>query len=242
MNRHDQIKKIFKIHKTVGQEYFRVGSVNDGGYVLANDLTKKDFVMSCGIGDNVIWDVSDIAFEYQIVESVVGLDMYEYALDSLSNMPKNSRFFKAEIGKDTLIKDMLSNAGNQEDYVLKMDIEGSEWDFFNDASSEDINNFRQIVVEFHWLESMVNNDSEYEKIINTFLKINKTHNLVLLNGNNYSTVFEYESLLIPNVIEVLFLRKDSYAFIKEGLQETPDCPEKLITPCNPNQPQLEFSI
>lgn len=235
------VRKLFSISKTYGQAYKRIGSPNDGGYVMADDLNKDDFVISCGIGDDVGWSTADIDFERQIVDHVSGLDMYEYAIDGLDEMPANSRFFKAEVSKDVFLGDMLKNAGMQKDYILKMDVEGAEWDFFTDATSEDIVKFRQIVVEFHWIRNITYGEEWYDKVIGVFSKIKNTHNLVVLHGNNHSPTFEYGSLTVPDVIEVLFLRKDDYRFSANEFSMWPDSPETMLTPCKAGHKEVYFS-
>jgi hypothetical protein len=240
MIKQDQIKEIFKVYKTSDQKYHRVGSLHDGGYVMADDFKDTDFVVSCGIGDDVGWSTAHIDFERQVVDTVAGLDMYECAIDSLNDMPKNSRFFKAEISKDVFVKDILTNAGPQEDYILKMDIEGAEWDFFLDSTSDDLAKFRQLVVEFHWLNNIVDSTEWYDKIVSVFSKIGNTHNLVILHGNNHSPTFEYEDLTIPDVIEVLFLRKDSYTFVNNEDPDSSGLPEELLTPCSTEFPEIYF--
>lgn len=241
LEKEKEIQQLLKVHKTYGEDYVRIGSARDGGYVMINDMSKDDVVISCGIGDNISWKTEDINFEYQVSELVGGIDMYECAIDSLSNMPTNGRFFKARIGDDTNMKDLLENAEPQEDYVLKIDIEGSEWDFFNNAESSDIEKFRQIIIELHWLNNLQKNNEMSKKIINALSKINKTHKLVLVHGNNNGTLFNYGNLVIPDVIEALYLRKDSYNFVDEN-EKYFDHPEKFNAACNDFYPELNHYL
>lgn len=235
------IQQLLKVYKTHKEEYVRLGAERDGGYVMVNDISKDDFLMSCGITDNINWKLDQINFESQMSELVKGIDMYECAIDYLNNMPTNSKFFKARIGEDTGIKDLFHNAGTHQDYILKMDIEGSEWDFFDSAESSDIEKFRQIVIELHWLSNLQKDDEMSKKIESVLSKINKTHKLVLIHGNNHSPLFSYGKLIIPDVIEALYLRKDSYNFVDQDA-EFFDHPESLNVPCASYLPEIDYYL
>ena len=236
MNKAKKIKELLRIKKTQGVNYIRVGSDNDGGYVMANDFKSTDHVISCGIGDGAHWGVHNLPFEEQISPLVNSMDMYDYVLDSIEHNFKNTKYYKQELGSKFGISNMLEKAGVHEDYILKMDIEGAELDVFAESYKEDISNFRQIVMELHWFDRIQNEDDYYFKILRVLSKINESHNLVVLNPNNYSNVFYLEGEVIPEVFEVLYLRKDSYNFVDV------DAPEDLSIKCDPHNRQLLHSL
>jgi hypothetical protein len=239
-NKEKKIKKLLSYCRTTGEEYLRIGSENDGGYVMVNDFTEKDYAISCGIEDGVHF-VGDLDFEEQISEISKGLDMYDYAIDSLNHNFKNGRFFKAELGDNFGLKEMIANAGEQEDYILKMDVEGAEFDVFFNAESSEINKFRQMIVEFHWLQKLATDDTYYFKFLNVFHKISKTHHIVWFHGNNHSGTFEYGDMVIPEVVEILFLRKDSYKFTSVNSKEA-DNLDKLTRPCSTSVPDIIYDM
>ena len=64
-------------------------------------------------------------------------------------------------------------------------------------------------------------------------KINKTHQIVALHPNNYSKTVNVAGLVIPQVLEITFLRKSDNKFV-EG---TP--PKNLFYPNNPNSEDIK---
>lgn len=235
INNLEKIKKIkeqFKFYYTQGVEYKRFGAQNDGGYVMADDISNKDFIVSCGIGDDAFWSSQDIFWEKDMFDICKEIHLYECAIDGLDNMPSCARFFKGFVGKEISLKDMIENAGKQEDYILKVDIEGHEWDLFYNSNSLEINNFRQIALEFHNVPDMIKNN--FKKIYSVLSKINKTHRLMFINTNNWGSTEVIENKLVPTVVEVLFLRKDSYNFVDI------DYPNELLRPCSEERDDLEL--
>ena len=153
-----------------------------------------------------------------------------------------------EISFDIFLRNFKNNVSKiglknsiQKDYILKMDIEGSEWDFFANAESSDIEKFRQMILEIHWLDGLRANDERYNRMVSVLSKINATHNLVLIHGNNFSPLFNYGDLVIPDVIEVLYLRKDSYNFVDDD-EEFFDHPEYLNAPCTSEIPEINYYL
>jgi hypothetical protein len=215
------------VPKTPNVSLKRFGSKNNAGYVLANDISNEDYLLSFGVAQ-------DINFERQLSELVEGSDMYDNSVDGLPYNILNLNFFKEKIGAESEdglanMKKCLSRLSNKKDYILKVDIEGSEWEFLSNITTEELLMFRQIVVEFHWIDKILDND-HYKIIKDVMEKINISHQSVNVHANNYSNIFQFLDLFIPEALEVTFLRKNSYSFS--------DYDEKnyfeLNSPCNPN--------
>lgn len=226
MNRVDELKQEFKIYRTSNEPYKRFGNVNDGGYVMVDDLNSQDYIISCGIGDGDIF-VADAAVEKDMSKNVAGVDMYDIFNVDMTGMPDKLKFYQREIGFEFGLSDMFALSGDHKDYVLKMDIEGAEWPFFLNAESKDIAKFRQMVIEFHDIASIILDEQKFNSMMSVFKKINKTHKLVLIHANNYAPANNIDLRRVPQVIEVLFLRKDSYNFVDV------DYPESLNSLCDP---------
>ena len=76
---------------------------------------------------------------------------------------------------------------NQSNMILKMDVEGAEWSFLSTVTSETLNQFDQMVFEFHDLVR-----PKDQSVMNATLacinKINRTHSLVHLHGNSCGVI------------------------------------------------------
>ena len=95
-----------------------------------------------------------------------------------------------------------------------MDIEDAEWDVLDSVSESVLKCFRQMVFEFHGMTDYSENGRE--KRIKVLRKLNNTHQIVWVHGNNYTYALNNGELTIPYAIEVLYLNKDCYNFSNEN--------------------------
>jgi hypothetical protein len=199
----ERIRKAFVTKTPVGEVFKRIGCDGDGGYVVIDDFSNNDYLISMGIENNV-------SFEKELESTFAGMDLYDYSVNSLPEHLNNSRFFQEKVGG--MHHHIFSRVPEEKDLILKIDIEGGEWPFFLSLSDEQMNKFRQIVVEIHWMI-----DEEWLSVkdmpIEIVEKINKTHQAVAVHPNNYSEVVSIDGIFVPQVIEITFARKSAYTFI-----------------------------
>lgn len=202
------------------KNFIRIGRDHDGGYVIVDDIKKDDFLISMGISD-------DVSFEQGMSSMVSGIHLYDYSIKELPDEVENSVFFIEKITNNS--KHIFDRVPNNKDLILKIDIEGSEWGFFESLSDDHMNRFKQIVVEIHWFskDAIV---GPRDCPIHIIEKINKTHQIVALHPNNYSqTVVVNKKLIVPQVIELTLLRKTDYEF-----SDYDSVPRELFMPNNPD--------
>lgn len=160
------------------KSYIRVGNNSDGGYVMLDDFDGIDGVLSFGVGMNITW-------EEDIADTGVIVEMYDPTVEKVNLSKDNLFFYQIGVGKKKNIKKKIDTLKNIldfnhfkdcEDMILKMDIEGAEWDVLPDLSDDILNRFRQIVFEFH---GMTRISPFFKKKVHASLKnLNKTHQLV----------------------------------------------------------------
>lgn len=183
----------------------RIGSTFDGGYVIIDNLsTIYDAFISAGISNDINFELDFLA-----MHSNVNCNAYDGTIMALptSSHPHHSRihFHKMNIGPQnkhdtTNLHDILDTHQN---IFLKMDIEGSEWDWLASISDDHINNIAQLVIEYHWI---LKNDSE--KRFAMLSRIASTHYLVHLHVNNYAPVLSmYNDIELPDVFECTYVAK-----------------------------------
>jgi hypothetical protein len=224
------IKDLLKLRTPKNTSFKRLGSLNDGGYVVADDITSKDYIVSFGVEGN-------IDFESDLSDMGCSIDMYDYSVDNLPKQISNSRFFQEKIGIEegcTTLKETLNKT--DKDIFLKMDIEGSEWDVLSTASEEDLNRCRQITIEVHWMQNIAYDDF-YEKAMLAFGNIRKTHTPVFIHANNNVPVMILGNSPVPFVFEVLYLRNSSYQF-----EEDVDLFEGLVNRNDVNFPEIGLTF
>lgn len=203
-----RLKKSLIPKKALGVTFSAYGGFNDGGYVLANDIKNTDGLVSLGVENN-------INFEKSLELMISFIHTYDFSVDDVPEKILNNTFFKEKIGfesdGDTNLSKIISRIKSSDDLILKVDIELGEYPLLLEASSEELNKFRQIVIEFHELLA-IDDDEIFESIVSAIEKISLTHQSVWVHGNNGSPVAVIGNHSIPSVLEVLFLRKSSYEF------------------------------
>ena len=209
----------------------RFGSEFDGGYVIIDDLTKSDFLISMGVAD-------DINFEKILSSRIFGVHLYDDSIDALPEVLVNSEFFHERIGGNhfTTIENAICRVPSNSDLLLKIDIEGSEWDAFAQTDSSVLSKFRQIVVEFHWFENLQSGDF-FNQAVEVLEKLSKTHLILNSHPNNWGDILIFENLVLPQVIEVTYLRRDSYSMLTEEADSRLIL-ERLNQPCNSKFPEI----
>ena len=202
----ERLAEVFSIYECPEANYKRFGSYLDGGYVHVDDIKSADSIVSFGISYNI---------DYEAELSDLGCKIFAFD-NSIETLPwkfppKNIIFENATIGPDKTISDVLKLVDKDKDSILKMDIEGSEWDVLQQASEDDMLRFRQLVIEFHDLIEISKSDERTNHSFEIINRLLKTHLPVFISPNNHGGFEIVDSVAIPDVIEVLFLRRDTYS-------------------------------
>lgn len=174
----------------------RVGSKYDGGYIIVDNY-KYDVLISCGISN-------DDNFEHYFVNK---FNTKCYAFDgTIYRLPRQNdkiEFIKKNIGlindkKNTNLKYLFEKYDN---IFLKMDIEGSEFEWINSLSFNELTKINQICIEFH-VEHECSAKIDLTTKLNAIKKISKTHYCVHLHGNNWrSTTLIGEKIINIGISE-----------------------------------------
>lgn len=229
-----QIKQLCQVKEAIGFELVRVGQYWDGGYIMLNDFIGKKFAYSFGIGDDVSWD------EW-IANRYLDVFCYDYTIGHLPKENNRLHFKRMGIsGTDCVdkglltLKTILKENGheNEKKMILKMDVEGAEWDIINALSSELICKFSQITLELHNITDIENRDS----IVGVLEKLNKTHQPIWIHANNSGGAEQADEIIIPNLLEITYANRDEYSFKPVAYK----CPLAIDMPNITHFPDLEL--
>lgn len=201
-----ELKKELLCRKVRGKHLIRVGNaMGDGGYIMVDDFDDNMCAYSFGIGNDVSWDM-DLAGR--------GMDvfMYDHTVPWLPQAHPRFHFNRWGVGSGENcfpLRELLRRNHHPDDtrLLLKMDVEGAEWDVLG-REGELLNHFSQIALELHDVCRL-----DYrEKILAGLRTLNRTHQAVWIHGNNANRAERAEDILMPNVLEATFVRKDMYLF------------------------------
>ena len=214
---YDLLRSLLKVKKIVGKNFIRVGKHNDGGYIMVDNFKNFGVAYSFGVCDDISWDTDMANRGYEIF-------MYDPTINAIPEQNDKFHFFKEGIAGfefknhslNTLDYFIQKNGHtNNNDIILKMDVEGAEWSFLATVSSETLSKFDQMVFEFHDL-IQAKDQSVMNATLACIKKISQTHSLVHLHANNYdSFLFLDDEILVPNVLELTYVKKANYTLVDD---------------------------
>ena len=230
-----ELQDLLHIAKTEGFDLVRIGREHDGGYILLDDFHEGDIAYSFGINNDVSWDKDAASRGCEVF-------MYDHTIDKLPE--ENPRFHWAKLGiadgvtRDSKLKtlDELIAINHHEDkrsMILKMDVEGAEWGFLEQVSSETLSQFSQMSFEFHNITSHPNP----EQVLSAFRKINRTHQLVHIHANNDVYYVSFGEKKFCEALECSYVLKSKYRFSEKYDVNLPLNIDSRDTPC---LPEIEF--
>ena len=210
----EALARVWQLKRVIGFDFIRAGNPDfDGGYITLNDPRSNKIAYSFGISDNVSWDDDMANLGYQIF-------MYDMTIEDLPKHRPEFHFFKQGIGYkkdpeqmlDTLEHFIKFNGHeNQRHMILKMDVEGAEWDFLEQVSTDTLEQFDQLIFEFHWLVFRTNFEQR-ARMLTLLRKINQTHQIVHLHGHNAFSAAKYKDDFYPDIMEATYVKRDRYEF------------------------------
>ena len=214
----------------------RCGCLYDGGYVIAELDGGYDCYISAGISIEESFS-RDFINKYDMNEyNCFGFDgtinsyPYEYT-NKISFIKKNINSFNDD--NNCNLSYLINKYNN---IFLKMDIEGSEYPWLFSIDEQDLNKFKQIVIEFHG----ITNDSwgcNYREKMDCINKLLKTHYIIHAHGNNFSHICNN----FPDVIELTFVNKK--LFDNEPVLNTQPLPiTHLDYPNNPHNWEIQLNF
>lgn len=206
----------------------RLGRGGDGGYVLPEDFDGVGALFSPGVG-----------LEWTFEEDFVSLTEKPVFMCDPNPVSENcpfdvSQFFlgPSTHGSYVSLEDWIKRSGvdDNQDLVMQMDIEGAEFAALNSCSDETLKRFRILVIEFHFLDRILNGlmlELMYHPLL---IRLHDLFDVVHLHPNNAGRLDVRSGIGIPQALEVTYMRKDrnagSGARIFPDIQSHPNLPDR----------------
>jgi hypothetical protein len=182
----------------------------DGTYpILKHRVYENRSALSFGVGNNITFEIecSKLKMQVNSFDHTVAPAIPKRHMNRISYMPIGI-CGKIPARECMTIREILSISELKiEDIeIVKMDIEGNEWEVLEDDWSI-FSQVPQFIVELHNLDRIV--DHDYGKLVkNVIRRILVTHQVVYLSPNNFSGHVMANDKIWPFTIEALFVRKD----------------------------------
>jgi hypothetical protein len=207
-----ELLALLKPRDVSGHHKVRLGGDHDGGYVMVDDFETVETALSLGIGADASWDVA-------LAERGIRVLQFDDTIEISPSAHQRCSFFRKRIvpsasdgSRSTTIAGALDeHVPPYDDHlILKIDIEGGEWDVLDALADHVIDRFRQIVCEFHDFRRILEADWR-DRALRVLTKLNNGHAVVHIHGNNYRPMVSIGGMLVPDVIELTFARSRNYA-------------------------------
>jgi hypothetical protein len=204
----------------------RIGKQCDGGYVMLDDFEGITAAYSIGICDEVSWDLT-------MAERGIDVFQYDHTIDALPL--EHARFHWAKKGLGASVTDELETLPRliemnghrgRSDLLLKCDIEGCEWEVLAALPPDCLRQFRQIVLEIHYLERLT--DPDFAMLVERAVAVlTADHRVIHVHANNHRPYSIVGGVPLPSVLEMTLVRAHDVRL------ETTDevFPSPLDTPC-----------
>ncbi len=207
-----ELKELLKVYTPINKGITRIGNQDcEGGYIMVQDFNTPSVVYSFGIKDNLPLE-SDLANRgYEVF-------LYDNTINEPANLSENMHFHREGLGDvynpygplDTLKNYIYQNEHNiHNNMILKINLNGSEWDILNSVDSKTLEQFDQIIVEIHDLIKGCN-DEKKQLILNSLKHLQETHQLIHLHANNSSRTIKIGNTTFSDIMEVTFAKKEKY--------------------------------
>jgi len=198
--------KSFEFVSLEQENYKHFGADEDGGYFLAFPFNKSSEVVSVGLGDN-------LSFDFDISPYVNRIHMWDHTITPPGEIPLNSKYYSKGLGCKTSgdfisLKEMFDNLDQESRIILKIDIEGAEWEVLDSLNRNALDRIDQMVIEFHGLFEIVRNQIKFQSALKSLRFLSRDFYTINVNVNNWGNVQVLHGLTFPDVIEVSYLRKD----------------------------------
>ena len=184
----------------INHRKIRLGPNEDGGYITSSVVLEDcSALFSYGISSEYRFE-TDFSNKYH-------KPVYMFDHTSKIKNVENLFFFKEGLGFKDKCKDFLEHYKQFKisgKVILKIDIEGNEYDYFLKTKIDDIPCcVNGINIEFHCL----NKKNVQDKFIRIMNKLTMFFSLYHIHGNNYGGGWEYDGFFIPNTIEMSLINR-----------------------------------
>ena len=190
----------------------RFGEAHDGGYLMCGNLlggVRSGY--SYGIGGYDQWGC-DISAKLDVT-----VHQYDCFNTEQPSCFRGETVFHAEcVGAtretvdgrvfDTIASHFTRNGDTAERVVLKIDVEGAEWESLLTASDRVLQQIDQLAVEFHWVEDEQFRWIQDEKHLQVVRRLKQFFEVAHIHFNNASCIGDLQPFP-SSAYEVLFVSK-----------------------------------
>lgn len=186
----------------------RLGPAEDGGYVFADDVDPDQPILSYGIG-------KQYQFDRDMAERGHQVYMFDHTIQGIKRPHPNMHFFRQGVAGRTdaandlyRLADHIAMTGITSDrIILKMDVEGAEYEALGAVDDATFGRIDQIVMEVHDLKKLRRRE-RLEAFVTMMTRVNRHFTLFHVHANNYDgpELHVLSGFPVCNLLELSFIR------------------------------------
>jgi hypothetical protein len=195
---------------TPNRPFIRLGSANDGGYLLPEDLSEIKYCFSPGVADTADFEM-DCARIY-------GMPVYmcDHTVEASPLEHPLFHFEKKGIGYGVSAGGLLepmsewvykSGVESNAQLLLQMDIEGAEYDFFFNEKPAFLKKFRYVIMEVHYLHQMLGPGYFETRLLPFIKKVKESFDIIHIHPNNHTVFAEFGGISLTSCLEITLSNK-----------------------------------
>ena len=195
-------------HDLPAERKVRIGGAGDGGYVLVDRLRPAQPVMSFGVGPSV-------AFDRDLAERGHPVLLFDHTIEALPGEHADFTWYREGVAGAadratrlfTLADHMAKLPHGPDAPILKLDVEGAEWDVLARTPIALLRRFEQIVVELHELPRL--EESRFREMARRALAaMSSAFTLCHVHANNFGAIQTVCGFPVPDTLEATYIRSD----------------------------------
>jgi len=183
----------------------RIGSENDGGYLVPNILDELKYCFSPGVGNSSSFEkdlekynITSFLADKNVLEPPAKLKNFNFVKKNINSYNSNDKinindWIYSKIDKSEIDKS-----------ILQIDVEGFEYEILLSINVEILSKIKILIIEFHSLE-LIGNEFFYNIVKSTLEKIKLYYTPIHIHPNNCCGIHKVSKFKIPSVLEVTFL-------------------------------------
>jgi hypothetical protein len=211
--------------------FIRAGRRADGGYVVVDDFQNLAALISLGVGD-------DVSFDLAFAERGIPVFQYDHTIERPPAKHELFEFHQIKVAcyrneSSVTLKELATHHAINLKTILKIDIEGDEWEIFDETPVETLECFSQIICEFHWFHRCYE-DEWNERALRVLRKLRSRFAVVHIHANNFSPIRSLGNVPFPDVLEVTYANLSLYP----TQPSTVRFPTDLDAPNDPSTPDI----
>jgi len=171
---------------------------------MLDDFGDARVALSLGVGPEVSWDADVAALGLRVLQ-------FDHTVEGPPQANDRFVFHRTRVvgtpraATDVTLADIMrrDELAADHDVIVKIDVEGFEWEILAGTATGELARIRQIAIEFHHMRQFIE-PSWRRTALAALANLHRTHACIHIHGNNWSPFTVIGGIPFPDVFEATF--------------------------------------